>query len=107
MRTAYQMRDMVFYDDDGNEIPDEELPWSSDAKEPDPCDDLQDWMYLENGNRSEDAFACQKNANHPAGYTLRCRTKKARGAECARGGASQVGNFSPDSNGISNRGQLV
>lgn len=55
MRTAYQMRDMVFYDDDGNEIPDEELPWSSDAKQPDPCDDSQDWMYLENGNRSEDA----------------------------------------------------
>lgn len=55
MRTAYQMRDMVFYDDNGNEIPDEELPWSSDAKEHDPCDDSQDWMYLEDGDCSEDA----------------------------------------------------
>ena len=26
MRTEYRMRDMVFYDDDGNEIPVEELP---------------------------------------------------------------------------------
>ena len=55
MRTVYQMWDMVFYDDDGNEIPDEELPWSNDAKQPDPCDDLQDWMYLKDGDRSEDA----------------------------------------------------
>lgn len=39
MCAEYRIRDMVFYDDDGNEIPDEELPWSSYAKEPDPCDD--------------------------------------------------------------------
>lgn len=32
MRAEYRIRDMVFYDDDGNEIPDEELPWSSYAK---------------------------------------------------------------------------
>ena len=50
MRTEYRMRDMVFYDDDGNEIPDEELPWSSDAKEPDPCDDSQDWVYQDDGD---------------------------------------------------------
>ena len=31
MRTEYRMRDMVFYDDDGNEIPDEELPWHSNV----------------------------------------------------------------------------
>ena len=50
MRTEYRMRDMVFYDDDGNEIPDEELPWSSYAKDPDPCDDSQDWVYQDDGD---------------------------------------------------------
>ena len=56
MRTEYRMRDMVFYDDDGNEIPDEELPWSSYAKEPDPCDDSQDWMYQDDGDGVEDSI---------------------------------------------------
>ena len=50
MRTEYRMRDMVFYDDDGNEIPDEELPWSCNAKEIDPCDDSQDWVYQDDGD---------------------------------------------------------
>ena len=54
MRTEYRMRDMVFYDDDGNEIPDDELPWSSYAKEPDPCDDSQDWVYQDDGDGTED-----------------------------------------------------
>ena len=54
MSTEYRMRDMVFYDDDGNEIPDEELPWSSYAKEPDPCDDSQDWVYQDDGDGTED-----------------------------------------------------
>lgn len=54
MRTEYRMRDMVFYDDDGNEIPDEELPWSSYTKEPDPCDDSQDWVYQDDGDSTED-----------------------------------------------------
>ena len=45
---------MVFYDDDGNEIPDEELPWSSNAKEIDPCDDSQDWVYQDDGDGTED-----------------------------------------------------
>ena len=54
MRTEYRMRDMVFYDDDGNEIPDEELPWSSNAKEIDPCDDSQDWVYQDDGDGTED-----------------------------------------------------
>ena len=45
---------MVFYDDDGNEIPDEELPWSSNAKEIDPCDDSQDGVYQEDGDGTED-----------------------------------------------------
>ena len=54
MRTEYRMRDMVFYDDDGNEIPDEELPWSSYAKDPDPCDDSQDWVYQDDGDGTED-----------------------------------------------------
>lgn len=54
MRTEYRMRDMVFYDDDGNKIPDEELPWSSYAKEPDPCDDSQDWVYQDDGDGTED-----------------------------------------------------
>ena len=54
MRTEYRMRDMVFYDDDGNEIPDEELPWSSYAKDPDPCDDSKDWLYQDDGDSTED-----------------------------------------------------
>ena len=54
MSTEYRMRDMVFYDDDGNEIPDEELPWSSYAKEPDPCDDSQNWVYQDDGDGTED-----------------------------------------------------
>ena len=56
MRTEYRMRDMVFYDDDGNEIPDEELPWSSYAKEPDPCDDSQDWVYQDDGDGIGDSL---------------------------------------------------
>lgn len=56
MRTEYRMRDMVFYDDDGNEIPDEELPWSSYAKEPDPCDDSQDWVYQDDGDSTDDSL---------------------------------------------------
>ena len=55
MRTDYRMRDMVFYDDDGNEIPDEELPWPSNVKEPDPCDDSQDWVYQDDGDSAEDS----------------------------------------------------
>ncbi|MCI6374961.1 MAG: sigma-70 family RNA polymerase sigma factor [Clostridiales bacterium] len=47
---------MVFYDDDGNEIPDEELPWSSYAKELDPCDDSQDWVYQDDGDSTEDSL---------------------------------------------------
>ena len=56
MRTEYRMRDMVFYDDDGNEIPVEELPWSSYAKEPDPCDDSQDWVYQDDGDSTGDSL---------------------------------------------------
>ena len=56
MRTEYRMRDMVFYDDDGNEIPVEELPWSSYAKELDPCDDSQDWVYQDDGDSTEDSL---------------------------------------------------
>ncbi len=54
MCAEYRIRDMVFYDDDGNEIPDEELPWSSYAKEPDPCDDSQDWVYQDDADSTED-----------------------------------------------------
>ena len=54
MRTEYRMRDMVFYDADGNEIPDEELPWHSNEKESDPCDDSQDWVYQDDGDSAED-----------------------------------------------------
>ena len=56
MHTEYRMRDMVFYDDDGNEIPDEELPWSSYAKGPDPCDDSQDWVYQDDGDSTDDSL---------------------------------------------------
>lgn len=56
MRAEYRIRDMVFYDDDGNEIPDEELPWSSYAKAPDPCDDSQDWVYQDDGDSTGDSL---------------------------------------------------
>ena len=69
MRTEYRMRDMVFYDDDGNEIPDEELPWSSYAKEPDPCDDSQDWVYQDDGDSTEDSLdtpvLAEKSKSYP------------------------------------------
>lgn len=55
MRTDCRMRDMVFYDADGNEIPDEELPWHSNEKESDPCDDSQDWVYQDDGDSAEDS----------------------------------------------------
>ena len=55
MRIEHRMQDMVFYDDDGNEIPDEELPWSSNTEESDPCDDSQDWVYQDDGDSVEDA----------------------------------------------------
>ena len=69
MRTEYRMRDMVFYDDDGNEIPDEELPWSSNAKEIDPCDDSQDWVYQDDGDSTEDSLdtpvLAEKSKSYP------------------------------------------
>lgn len=69
MRTEYRMRDMVFYDDDGNEIPDEELPWSSYAKEPDPCDDSKDWVYQDDGDSTDDfldtPLRIEKNKGFP------------------------------------------
>ena len=68
MRTEYQIRDMVFYDDDGNEIPDEELPWSSYAKESDPCDDSQDWVYQDDGDSTEDSFDTPVQAEKSKGF---------------------------------------
>ena len=69
MSTEYRMRDMVFYDDDGNEIPDEELPWSSNAKEIDPCDDSQDWVYQDDGDSTEDSLdtpvLAEKSKSYP------------------------------------------
>ena len=68
MRTEYRMRDMVFYDADGNEIPDEELPWHSNEKEPDPCDDSQDWVYQDDGDGVEDAVDTSVLAEKSKGF---------------------------------------
>ena len=68
MRTEYRMRDMVFYDDDGNEIPDDELPWSSYAKDPDPCDDSQDWVYQDDGDSTEDSLDTPVLAEKSKGF---------------------------------------
>ena len=68
MRTEYRMRDMVFYDDDGNEIPDEELPWHSNVKEPDPCDDSQDWVYQDDGDGVEDSIDTSVLAEKSKGF---------------------------------------
>ena len=110
MRTEYRMRDMVFYDDDGNEIPVEELPWSSYAKEPDPCDDSQDWVYQDDGDSTE-LFRYTRSGREiqkfSRGHTLRCRTQKACGAKRARGSTSQVRTVCPDSSRVSICGQLV
>ena len=111
MRTEYRMRDMVFYDADGNEISDEELPWSSNTEESDPCDDSQDWVYQDDGDSVEDAVdtsvLVEKSKGFSRGHTLRCRTQKARGAERARGGASQAGAFSSNSSRVPIHSQLV
>ena len=68
MSTEYRMRNMVFYDDDGNEIPDEELPWSSNAKEIDPCDDSQDWVYQDDGDSTEDSLDTPVMAEKSKGF---------------------------------------
>ena len=68
MSTEYRMRDMVFYDDDGNEIPDKELPWSSNAKEIDPCDDSQDWVYQDDGDSTEDSLDTPVLAEKSKGF---------------------------------------
>ena len=43
MRTEYGIRDMIYYDEDGNEIPDEELPWSGGESVSAFCDSFQEW----------------------------------------------------------------
>ena len=43
MRTEYGIRDMIYYDEDGNEIPDEELPWSDGEGMPAFCDSVREW----------------------------------------------------------------
>ena len=68
MRIEHRMQDMVFYDDDGNEIPDEELPWSSNTEEPDPCDDSQDWMYQDDGDGVEDSIDTSVLAEKSKGF---------------------------------------
>ena len=68
MRTEYRMRDMVFHDADGNEIPDEELPWHSNIKEPDPCDDSQDWVYQDDGDGVEDSVDTSVLAEKSKGF---------------------------------------
>lgn len=87
MRTEYRMRDMVFYDDDGNEIPVEELPWSSYAKEPDPCDDSQDWVYQDDGDSTEDSLdtpvLAEKSKSFPEG-TRSAAERRRRVAQSVR-----------------------
>ena len=43
MRTEYGIRDMIYYDEDSNEIPDEELPWSDGEGIPAFCDSVREW----------------------------------------------------------------
>ena len=43
MRTKYGIRDMIYYDEDGNEIPDEELPWSDGESVSAFCNGFQEW----------------------------------------------------------------
>ena len=43
MRTEYGIRDMIYYDEDGNEIPDEELPWSGGESVSAFCDSIREW----------------------------------------------------------------
>ena len=44
---SYQegIRSVLLYDEDGNEIPDEELPWNASCDEVDPNDESDDWQY--------------------------------------------------------------
>ena len=56
MRTEYGIRDMIYYDEDGNEIPDEELPWSDGEGMPAFCDSVREWTDQkgESGESSSD-----------------------------------------------------
>ena len=56
MRTEYGIRDMIYYDEDGNEIPDEELPWSDGEGMPAFCDSVREWTAPkgEDGESSSD-----------------------------------------------------
>ena len=78
MRIEHRMQDMVFYDDDGNEIPDEELPWSSNTEEPDPCDDSQDWMYQDDGDGVEDSIDTSVLAEKSKGFPEDTRSAAVR-----------------------------
>ena len=87
MRTEYRMRDMVFYDADGNEISDEELPWSSNTEESDPCDDSQDWVYQDDGDSAEDSIdtsvLAEKSKGFPE-YTRSAAERRKRVAQSVR-----------------------
>ena len=56
MRTEYGIRDMIYYDEDGNEIPDEELPWSGRESVSAFCDGVREWIDQkgEGGESSSD-----------------------------------------------------
>lgn len=56
MRTEYGIRDMIYYDEDGNEIPDEDLPWSDGEGVPAFCDSIREWTDQkgEGGESSSD-----------------------------------------------------
>ena len=56
--TAY---DIPFYDEDGNEISDEELPWNAVSDETDPNDETDDWQYDDSDSEDPDDYPPEKD----------------------------------------------
>ena len=56
--TAY---DVPFYDEDGNEIPDEELPWNLVSDEVEPDSETDGWQYDDSDPDSSDYYLPEKD----------------------------------------------
>ena len=67
MRTEYGIRDMIYYDEDGNEIPDEELPWSDGEGMPAFCDSVREWTDPKGEGGESSSDESQSKEKSPRG----------------------------------------
>ena len=58
--------DIPFYDEDGNEISDEELPWNAVSDETDPNDETDDWQYDDFDSDDSDPNDSDKQSSEAA-----------------------------------------